>query len=67
MVAQKAGALRQDIDARRLVSLSVGAVAYVFHEERFFSAFHGAPVRAPRSVKAHREAAIKFVSAAVFP
>ena len=65
--AQRAGVLRADIDARRLVGLSVGAVAYVFHEDRFFSLFHGAEVREPASVAAHREAALAFIMAAVKP
>jgi TetR/AcrR family transcriptional regulator len=65
--AQRAKVIRQDIDARRLVSLSIGAVAYVFHEDRFFSLFHGGEVRAPESVEAHRKAALTFLSAAVFP
>lgn len=65
--AQRAKVIRQDIDARRLVSLSIGAVAYVFHEDRFFSLFHGGEVRAPESVEAHRQAALAFLSTAVFP
>ena len=65
--AQRAKVIRADIDARRLVSLSIGAVAYVFHEDRFFSLFHGGAVRAPESVEAHRKAAHAFLSTAVFP
>ncbi|MCA9534466.1 MAG: TetR/AcrR family transcriptional regulator [Myxococcales bacterium] len=65
--AQRAKVIRSDIDARRLVSLSIGAVAYVFHEDRFFSLFHGGAVRAPASVEAHRTAALAFLNTAVFP
>ena len=65
--AQHAKVIRQDIDARRLLSLSIGAVAYVFHEDRFFTLFHGGEVRAPESVEAHRQAALAFLLTAVFP
>lgn len=65
--AQRAKVIRQDIDARRLVSLSIGAVVYVFHEDRFFSLFHGGEVRAPASIEAHRKAALAFLLTAVFP
>ena len=58
---------RELSDARRILSLSIGAVAYVFHEDRFFSLFHGDEVRSAASIEEHRKAALAFLSAAVFP
>lgn len=65
--SQRAGKVRDDVDARRLVALCLGAVSFLFYEDRFFGAYLGADVRSPEATAAHRDAAIRFLRAAVLP
>ncbi len=65
--AQASGQVRDDIDAKRLLALAMGAVAYVFQHDRFFAHYLGAPVHDREQAAAHRDAAIQFVEAALQP
>lgn len=60
------GEVRDDIEPRRLVALSMGAVSYVFLEDRFFAEFLGESVLDEAQQKAHLAAATAFVTSAVF-
>ncbi|MFW6051263.1 MAG: TetR/AcrR family transcriptional regulator [Myxococcota bacterium] len=59
--AQKAGAIRDDIEAERLVAIGMGAVAYVFNEARFFSLFLGEDVRSPAALAEHKKAVLRVI------
>jgi TetR/AcrR family transcriptional regulator len=54
---QRRGEVRDDVDARRLVVLAMGAVAFVFHEHAFFTEFLGKDVRSPASIAEQKRAA----------
>ncbi len=60
------GEVRDDIEPRRLVALAMGAVSYLFVEDLFFTEFLGSDVHDQAQQKAHLEAAIAFVTSAVF-
>lgn len=64
--AQARGEVRDDMDARRVIAMGIGAVAYMFSEDQFFEAFLGAPVREAANVAAHRDAALRFLGSALF-
>lgn len=63
--AQRAGTMRDDVDARRLVALAIGAAAHVFHEDRFFSRFLGDDVRSEDALAAHRAALVAMLGDAL--
>jgi len=65
--AQRAGEVRSDIDARRIVALSVGAVSLVFQEERFFSGYLGEDVRSDAGREAQTQACVAFLRRAIAP
>jgi TetR/AcrR family transcriptional regulator len=58
---QRAGTIRRDIDAKRLMTLGMGAAAYVFHEAQFFGTFLGEDVRSPEALAAHKRAVIQVI------
>lgn len=60
--AQKDGVVRDDIHARRLVSMAIGAAAYVYEEDRIFSMFLERDVRSKEARKAHKQAVLKMLS-----
>ena len=65
--AQARGAIRSDIDARRLVCLSIGAAGYIFHDAGLFSAYLGVDVRSEAAVKTHKEATLCLLRLAILP
>lgn len=64
---QRKGTIRDDVDAKRLMILGMGAAAYVFHEAKFFSAFLGEDVRSPDSREAHKQAVIRIIVDGMLP
>lgn len=65
--AQKAGLLRQDMSAKRMMALCSGAISHLFYEDRLYTRFLGADVRDETSRADHVDAAVRFVQAAVRP
>lgn len=59
--AQKLGAVRRDIDARRLVVSAMGAAVYAFQNDKLFALFLGGDVRSPPMLDEHKEATIKLL------
>jgi AcrR family transcriptional regulator len=59
--AQKQGAIRRDIDARRMVALAMSASAFIYQEHRFFEIFLGEDVRADDQRAAHKAAVLKIL------
>lgn len=59
--AQQQGAIRTDVDARRLVTLAMGAAGYLFHEDAFFSMLLGEDVRSAEALEAHKRATVKLL------
>ena len=59
--AQQQGAVRRDIDAKRMVTLAMSAGAFVFHEFRFFDLFLDADVRSAEQRIAHKKATLKVL------
>jgi TetR/AcrR family transcriptional regulator len=64
---QRKGTIRADIDAKRLMTLGMGAASYVFHEAHFFTAFLGEDVRSPTAREAHKRAVIQVIVDGMLP
>lgn len=65
--AQAAGHIRSDIDAKRLICLSIGAAGYVYHDAALFSRYLGEDVRSEAQVKRQKEAALLMMRSAMLP
>ncbi len=61
--AQRDGVVRSDIEPKRLVTLAIGAGAYIFEEDRICSIFLEEEVRTKEARKAQKAAAIKVLTA----
>lgn len=59
--AQRHGSLRDDVDARRMVAIAMGAAGYLFHEDGFFSLLLGGDVRAPDALEEHKRALVRLL------
>lgn len=59
--ARDAGSIRADVDAPRVVAFALGAAAYIFHEETFFSAWLSRDIRAPDFLAEHKRATVKLL------
>jgi TetR/AcrR family transcriptional regulator len=64
---QRRGTIRDDIDARRLVTLGMGAAGYLFHEAQFFSTFLGEDVRSPHALEEHKRAVVRVIVDGMVP
>lgn len=65
--AQRTGDIRADIDAKRLVCLSIGAAGYIFHDAGLFSKYLGDDVRSDAQVKQQKAAALAVLRSAILP
>jgi len=65
--AQHAGIMRKDIDAKRLVCLSIGAAGYIYHDAGLFSTYLGEDVRSEAQVHKQKEAALLMLRSAMLP
>ena len=63
--AQRQGLIRSDIDARRLVCLSMGAAGYIFHDAGLFSAYLGADVRSEAEIGKQKDATLRFLRSSI--
>jgi hypothetical protein len=64
---QRAGEVRQDVDARHLILSTVGMAAFPFQEEPFVAAIWEGPVRNTGFFAARREEIVEMILARVLP
>ena len=58
---QAEGIFRKDVDARQMLMVGVGAVAFVYHADKLFSGIFEEDVRGTEQVDKHKAAAAKII------
>lgn len=58
---QNEGVFRKDVDGRQMLTVGVGAVAFIYHADRLFSGIFDEDVRGEDAVQKHKAAATKII------